>query len=135
MKPSFQKQAVIDVTKQLVELFFKSDESIVWDDISKLKSSIYYMLKYQPYLDKHKRVIAKGATDGMHSLTLYNNSMLVKYSIINYDDLWHRLDAFIRVIVMINPKRDLFAVMVWLLKRLNFISDDCKAVEIEWLDV
>lgn len=133
MKQSLHEAAVTNLAELLAEIYFKPNALLEWEDLDEAYDAVSNLLAYKKILERRRKVISRGTKQAFINLSR-KDGMLVRYSVINYKDVKHRVESFIDVIVTIGKYVD-YDQFIRIAKMLKFIPEDCPAADIQYLHI
>lgn len=133
MKQSLHEAAVTNLAELLAEIYFKPSCLLQWEDLDEAYDAVSNLLAYKKILERHRKVISRGTKQAFINLSK-QDGMLVRYSVINYKDVKHRVESFIDVIVTMGKYVD-YDQFIRIAKMLKFIPEDCPVADIQYLHI
>lgn len=138
MKPSKHEQAVIQLTRDVLNVYFTSGLLIEYEDLDEMFQDAQNVMSCKEVLQRRRTSITRGIKKAVDEAV--NAEKLVSQCIKRYTtpesikSLSNMIECFILSLIFVS-RFQTFDAFIKLIKLYKIIPEDCPAADIEYLDI
>lgn len=138
MKPSKHEQAIIQLTRDILDVYFTSGLMIEYEDLDEMFQDAQNVVGCKEVLQRRRTIISRGINKAIDEAV--DAERLVGQCIKTYTtpesikSLANMIECFILSLIFVSRFQS-FDAFIKLTKLYKIIPEDCPAADIEYLDV
>lgn len=136
MKASKHEQAVINLARCLVDVYFTVSRTLEWEDIDELYQAHLNLIAHRTLLQKRSSLIRRAVKKVMDEAQAVDmiEPFLNMYSNQSVEELESRIRSFIESDIAVTQFRE-YDIFIGLAKAYKFIPDECPASDLQYFDL